>query len=103
MDISCFTKITADSHARVSAYQNWILDNVNGSDIGFVTFKSDGEDKDSSFLCYGEETGKSKNKVLYESMKWQWMIIWQHLLKVRSVYFYIGLEKLENKLENQTS
>jgi len=43
------------------------LENVNGPDIGFVTFKSDGKDKDSSFLCYGEETGKNKNKVLFIS------------------------------------
>ncbi|KAK9965090.1 hypothetical protein ABG768_004199 [Culter alburnus] len=56
LGISCFTEITADSHARVSQFQNWILKNVNGSDIGFVTFKSDGEDKDSRFLCYGDET-----------------------------------------------
>ncbi|ROL48631.1 Serine protease 27 [Anabarilius grahami] len=57
LGISCSTGITADSHARVSQFQNWILKNVNGSEIGFVTFKSDGEDKDSRFLCYGDETG----------------------------------------------
>ncbi|XP_048027529.1 uncharacterized protein LOC125255961 [Megalobrama amblycephala] len=57
LGISCYTNNTPDSYARVSEFQNWILENVNGSDIGFVTFKSDGEDKDSSFLCNGEETG----------------------------------------------
>ncbi|XP_051770717.1 chymotrypsin-like protease CTRL-1 [Ctenopharyngodon idella] len=57
--ISCYNNITPDSYARVSEFQNWILKNVNGSDIGFVTFKSDGEDKDSSFLCNGEETVSS--------------------------------------------
>ncbi|XP_051770106.1 uncharacterized protein LOC127523440 [Ctenopharyngodon idella] len=54
--VPCGTGTTPDIYARVSKFQNWILQNVNGSDIGFVTFKSDGEDKDSSFLCYGEET-----------------------------------------------
>ncbi|XP_077062346.1 uncharacterized protein LOC143714793 [Siphateles boraxobius] len=54
--ISCFTGFGPDSYARVSEFHNWILENVNGSDIGFVTFKSDGEDKDTSFLCYGEDT-----------------------------------------------
>ncbi|KAK7123139.1 hypothetical protein R3I94_020054 [Phoxinus phoxinus] len=53
--IPCSTGITPDGYARVSVFQNWILENINGPDIGFVTFKSDGEDKDSSFLCNGEE------------------------------------------------
>ncbi|XP_043110255.1 uncharacterized protein LOC122355756 [Puntigrus tetrazona] len=48
---SCGTGNAPDSYARVSSYQNWIMKNVNGTDIGFVTFTSDGEDKDSSFLC----------------------------------------------------
>ncbi|KAK2876892.1 hypothetical protein Q8A67_020988 [Cirrhinus molitorella] len=50
----CGSGIAPDSYARVSKFQNWILQNVNGSDIGFVTFTSDGEDKDSSFLCNGD-------------------------------------------------
>ncbi|XDV45069.1 hypothetical protein PO909_013238, partial [Leuciscus waleckii] len=54
--ISCFTGFGPDSYARVSEFHYWILENVNGSDVEFVTFKSDGEDKDSSFLCYGEDT-----------------------------------------------
>ncbi|XP_059386124.1 testisin [Carassius carassius] len=53
--IPCATGIAPDSYARVSKFQNWILENVNGSDIGFVTFSFDGEDKDSSFLCNGED------------------------------------------------
>ncbi|XP_067286739.1 uncharacterized protein [Pseudorasbora parva] len=56
LGISCFTGFSHDSYARVSKFQSWILENVNGSDIGFVTFKSNGKDKDSSFLCYGEDT-----------------------------------------------
>ncbi|KAI2658793.1 Alpha-tectorin [Labeo rohita] len=47
----CGTGIAPDSYARVSKLQNWILQNINGSEIGFVNFTSDGEDKDSSFLC----------------------------------------------------
>ncbi|XP_077080767.1 transmembrane protease serine 9-like [Siphateles boraxobius] len=53
--IPCSTGIP-DVYARVSEFQNWILENVNGLDIGFVTFKSDGEDMDNSFLCNGENT-----------------------------------------------
>ncbi|XP_067225175.1 uncharacterized protein [Chanodichthys erythropterus] len=64
LGISCFTNNTPDSYARVSEFQNWILENVNGSDIGFVIFKSDGEDKDSSFLCNGEETEPVPNYLL---------------------------------------
>ncbi|XP_042591975.1 uncharacterized protein LOC109055827, partial [Cyprinus carpio] len=52
---SCGTGIAPDIYARVSKFQNWIMENVNGTDIGFVTFTSDGEDKDSSFLCSGKD------------------------------------------------
>ncbi|XP_026133415.1 uncharacterized protein LOC113112189 [Carassius auratus] len=52
---SCGTGIAPDIYARVSKFQNWIMENVNGTDIGFVTFTSDGEDKDSNFLCSGED------------------------------------------------
>ncbi len=52
----CDTGIAPDSYARVSKFQNWILENVNASDIEFVTFTSDGEDKDSNFLCNVEDT-----------------------------------------------
>ncbi len=60
----CGTGSAPDSYARVSKFQNWILENVNGSDIEFVTFTSDGEDKDSSFLCNGEDTvlGKTDSR-----------------------------------------
>uniref|UniRef100_A0A8C1EQF7 Uncharacterized protein n=1 Tax=Cyprinus carpio carpio TaxID=630221 RepID=A0A8C1EQF7_CYPCA len=54
---SCGTGIAPDIYARVSKFQNWIMENVNGTDIGFVTFTSDGEDKDSSFLCSGKDIG----------------------------------------------
>uniref|UniRef100_A0A8C1XRN5 Uncharacterized protein n=1 Tax=Cyprinus carpio TaxID=7962 RepID=A0A8C1XRN5_CYPCA len=54
---SCGTGIAPDIYARVSKFQNWIMENVNETDIGFVTFTSDGEDKDSSFLCSGEDIG----------------------------------------------
>ncbi|XP_051522636.1 uncharacterized protein LOC127422868 [Myxocyprinus asiaticus] len=53
--IPCGTEIAPNTYARVSKFQNWILENVNGTDIGFVKFTSDGEDKDSSFLCDGED------------------------------------------------
>ncbi|XP_041672304.1 chymotrypsin-like protease CTRL-1 [Cheilinus undulatus] len=37
--------------ARVSEFQTWILDQVAGANIGFVTFTSNGTDPDSSFVC----------------------------------------------------
>ncbi|XP_056325914.1 uncharacterized protein si:dkey-32n7.7 [Danio aesculapii] len=52
----CGTGVAPDIYSRVSKFQSWILNNVNESDIGFATFKSDGKDKDSSFLCNGEDT-----------------------------------------------
>ncbi|KAK2876893.1 hypothetical protein Q8A67_020989 [Cirrhinus molitorella] len=51
----CGNGIAPDSYARVSKFQKWILENVNGSDIGFVTFRSDGDDKGRSFFCNGED------------------------------------------------
>ncbi|XP_021335883.2 uncharacterized protein si:dkey-32n7.7 isoform X2 [Danio rerio] len=52
----CGTGVAPDVYSKVSEFQSWILNNVNGSDIGLETFKSDGEDKDNSFLCNGEDT-----------------------------------------------
>ncbi|XP_041672045.1 mast cell tryptase-like [Cheilinus undulatus] len=38
-------------YARVSEFQTWILDQVAGANVGFVTFTSSGTDPDSSFVC----------------------------------------------------
>ncbi|XP_075949020.1 chymotrypsin-like protease CTRL-1 [Anarhichas minor] len=38
-------------YARVSQFQTWILDQVAGAKVSFVTFSSSGADEDNSFMC----------------------------------------------------
>ncbi|KAM6897996.1 chymotrypsin-like protease CTRL-1 [Lycodopsis pacificus] len=38
-------------YARVSQFQTWILDQVAGANVSFVTFSSNGTDEDNSFVC----------------------------------------------------
>ncbi|KAL7372520.1 hypothetical protein ABVT39_017922 [Epinephelus coioides] len=40
-----------DVYARVSEFQAWIMEQVAGSNISFVTFNSSGTDQDDSFVC----------------------------------------------------
>ncbi|XP_073346305.1 mast cell tryptase-like [Pagrus major] len=39
-------------YARVSEFQDWILGQVAGANVNFVTFTSTGTDPDSSFVCH---------------------------------------------------
>nr|ACQ58652.1 Polyserase-2 precursor [Anoplopoma fimbria] len=45
--------------ARVSEYQTWIMDQVAGAKVTFVTFTSNGTDEDNSFVCRGNGTTAS--------------------------------------------
>ncbi|XP_059181177.1 chymotrypsin-like protease CTRL-1 [Centropristis striata] len=38
-------------YARVSGFQTWIMDQVAGANVSFVTFTSSGSDQDDSFVC----------------------------------------------------
>lgn len=38
-------------YTLVSQYEDWVKDNVTGSDVGFLTFTSSGIDLDSMFVC----------------------------------------------------
>ncbi|XP_075948894.1 chymotrypsin-like protease CTRL-1 [Anarhichas minor] len=38
-------------YAQVSQFQTWILDQVAGAKVSFVTFSSSGTDEDNSFMC----------------------------------------------------
>ncbi|XP_042363818.1 chymotrypsin-like protease CTRL-1 [Plectropomus leopardus] len=43
--------------ARVSEFQTWIMDQVAGAKVGFVTFTSSGTDPDNSFVCRTSVSG----------------------------------------------
>lgn len=51
--------------ARVSEFQSWIVDQVAGANVSFVTFTSNGTDPDSSFVCRATDSGSS-NKLATE-------------------------------------
>uniref|UniRef100_A0A8C9XBV0 Peptidase S1 domain-containing protein n=1 Tax=Sander lucioperca TaxID=283035 RepID=A0A8C9XBV0_SANLU len=40
-----------DGYTRVSDFQTWIMDQVMGANVHFVTFRSSGTDQDNSFVC----------------------------------------------------
>ena len=44
-------------YARVSEFQSWIMGQVAGANVNFVTFTSAGTDPDSSFVCRSTDTG----------------------------------------------
>uniref|UniRef100_A0A3Q1FQT0 Serine protease 27-like n=1 Tax=Acanthochromis polyacanthus TaxID=80966 RepID=A0A3Q1FQT0_9TELE len=50
---------------RVSEFQSWIMDQVAGANVSFVTFASNGTDPDNSFVCRNTDSGSS-NKVAIE-------------------------------------
>ncbi|KAL2078506.1 hypothetical protein ACEWY4_026191 [Coilia grayii] len=50
--VPCGTGMAPDVYARVSAYQEWITENVGeGPGLGLVTFNSSGVDTDNDFIC----------------------------------------------------
>ncbi|XP_066521302.1 chymotrypsin-like protease CTRL-1 [Hoplias malabaricus] len=48
--VPCATGVP-EAYARVSVFQTWIMQNVNKSSIGFVTYSSSGNDTDLNFVC----------------------------------------------------
>ncbi|KAL2101808.1 hypothetical protein ACEWY4_003569 [Coilia grayii] len=49
--VPCATGRFPEVFSRVSEYQSWITDNVGGTSVGFVIYRSTGTDSDSSFQC----------------------------------------------------
>lgn len=45
--------------SRVSEFQAWIMDQVAGANVSFVTFASNGTDPDNSFVCRTTDAGSS--------------------------------------------
>ncbi|XP_059181054.1 testisin-like [Centropristis striata] len=46
-------------YARLSEFQSWILDQVGGANVSFVTYNSTGTDQDDSFVCRTNMTTNS--------------------------------------------
>ncbi|XP_032358410.1 chymotrypsin-like protease CTRL-1 isoform X2 [Etheostoma spectabile] len=46
-------------YARVSEFQTWIMNQVMGAKVHFVTFRSSGTDQDNSFVCRSSVTGNA--------------------------------------------
>ncbi|XP_010739121.2 tryptase [Larimichthys crocea] len=54
--LGCATSGIPEVFARVSEFQNWIMDQVTGANVSFVTFSSSGSDQDDSFTCRSTST-----------------------------------------------
>ncbi|XP_073722646.1 chymotrypsin-like protease CTRL-1 [Misgurnus anguillicaudatus] len=49
--VPCATEGFPEVYSRVSEFQSWVSENVNETDIGFVTYLSRGTDRSSNFNC----------------------------------------------------
>lgn len=54
--VPCATGRFPEVFARVSEFQTWVTENVAGSSVGFVSYRSSGTDSDSSFQCSTSNT-----------------------------------------------
>ncbi|XP_039644021.1 chymotrypsin-like protease CTRL-1 isoform X1 [Perca fluviatilis] len=57
--IPCALDGFPDGYARVSEFQTWIMDQVMGANVQFVTFRSSGTDQDNSFVCRSSVPGNA--------------------------------------------
>uniref|UniRef100_A0AAY5EXZ3 Peptidase S1 domain-containing protein n=1 Tax=Electrophorus electricus TaxID=8005 RepID=A0AAY5EXZ3_ELEEL len=56
--LPCATGSAPDVYAQVSEFHSWILENINRSEVGFVTVSSD--DTNECYECNGEEKVEGK-------------------------------------------
>lgn len=57
--VPCALAGIPEVYSQVSQFQNWIMDQVAGASVGFVTFNSTGTDPDSSFVCRSTDSGNA--------------------------------------------
>ncbi|XP_062330242.1 chymotrypsin-like protease CTRL-1 isoform X1 [Osmerus eperlanus] len=49
--------------ARVSQYQTWITDSLQGAAVGFISFSSPGSDSDSGFVCQADPASSAASSL----------------------------------------
>ncbi|KAA0725441.1 Mastin [Triplophysa tibetana] len=49
--LPCATVGFPEVYSRVSEFHTWVIENVRGAEIGFVTYLSSGTDTDTNFKC----------------------------------------------------
>ncbi|KAM6963885.1 chymotrypsin-like protease CTRL-1 [Tautogolabrus adspersus] len=65
--VPCALANFPEVYARVSEFQTWIMDQVAGANVSYVTFTSSGTDPDSSFVCRSSDSAAAARASTSES------------------------------------